>query len=231
MDPSLMSCVRGWIKMGMRNIVFAGSAAAGTAIGGLMLARFKNDMTALKAKLQVGSKVADTALGPVEYALAGDQDGPPVLVVHGIGGGYDQGLLVTELEKNNPLRIISVSRPGYLRTPLWVGDTPEQQADAHKALLDSLGIERVAIVGMSAGGPSALAFALRHPDQCCGLVMISAVSGRLVPQLAWWQKLVGALLNTDPGLWLFGALAEDQLLSISGISKDLFELISKDPAK
>jgi pimeloyl-ACP methyl ester carboxylesterase len=217
--------------MNARDLFVGGSVSVGAALAGLSLARFNMEMTALKAKLLTGSNIAKTRVGPVEYALAGEEGAPPVLVVHGIGGGYDQGLLVTELERNNPFRIIAVSRPGYLRTPLSVGATPEQQADAHAALLDALDVERVAIVGLSAGGPSSLLFALRHPDRCWALVMMSAVSGPLVPQLALWQKAVGALLNTDPGLWLFGRLAEDQLLQVSGISADLFERISNDPSK
>jgi len=40
------------------------------------------------------------------------------------------------------MRVIAVSRPGYLGTPLADGETPEAQADLYAALLDTLGIAR-----------------------------------------------------------------------------------------
>jgi pimeloyl-ACP methyl ester carboxylesterase len=69
-------------------------------------------------------------------------------------------------------QFIAVSRPGYLRTPLSTGETFEAQADAYVALLDQIGIDQVAVIAVSGGGPSAL----RYPGRCWGLVMLSANS-------------------------------------------------------
>jgi pimeloyl-ACP methyl ester carboxylesterase len=52
-----------------------------------------------------------------------------------------------------------MSRFGYLRTPLPADASAAAQADAHACLLDALGIRRAAIVGASAGAPSAMQFA------------------------------------------------------------------------
>ena len=60
---------------------------------------------------------------------------------------------------------ICPSRFGYLRTPIPQNASFEAQADAYAALLDHLHIEKAAIIGLSIGGPSALLFALRHPDR------------------------------------------------------------------
>jgi hypothetical protein len=38
----------------------------------------------------MGSRIADTPRGPIEYGC--DGDGPPGSIVHGAGGGFDQGL-------------------------------------------------------------------------------------------------------------------------------------------
>lgn len=65
-----------------------------------------------------------------------------------------------------------MSRFGYLRTPLPADASAAAQADAHACLLDALGIGRAAIVGASAGAPSAVQFALRHPDRCSALVLL-----------------------------------------------------------
>ena len=123
------------------------------------------------------SHIAETAVGPIEYAMTGR--GPAVLVIHGCPGGYDQGLIAAKLARNEEFTFISPSRPGYLRTPLEVGLTPENQADAYAALLDNLGIAKAAIVGVSGGGPSALQFALRYPERCWGVVTVCAIARRL----------------------------------------------------
>ncbi len=99
-----------------------------------------------------------------------------MLIVHGSPGGYDQGMLVAKFLNDSRFSFICMSRPGYLRTPLATGKTPEEQADMYAALLNALGIQKAAIMGISGGGPSALQFALRHPDRCNGLIMLSAVS-------------------------------------------------------
>ncbi len=130
-----------------------------------------------QARARLDSRVIITAAGPVEYAVTGQ--GPAVLVIHGCPGGYDQGLIAARLANSEDFTFISPSRPGYLRTPLHVGLTPEAQADSYASLLDSLGISKVAIVGISGGGPSALQFAIRHADRCWGLVTVCAIARQL----------------------------------------------------
>jgi pimeloyl-ACP methyl ester carboxylesterase len=74
------------------------------------------------------------------------------------------------------LHTIVFSRPGYLGTPLSVGRTFAEQADAAMALLDFLRIDTAAVVGVSGGGPVALQIALRHSQRTTGLAMIAAVT-------------------------------------------------------
>ncbi|HKP52064.1 MAG TPA: alpha/beta hydrolase [Chloroflexia bacterium] len=198
-------------------------------LGTALYLHYSAYMRDLKARLRAGSRIAQTTFGPIEYASIGD--GPAVLILHGIGGGYDQGLLVTRLNKENPFKLISISRPGYLRTPLRTGATPEEQADAYAALLDTLRIDRVAVVGISAGGPSALQFALRHPNRCWALISVSGVSQRIVSQLNRFQSLVAALLDSDFTLWLLGAAARGILFSLSGVSPAVRKELEHDPAK
>ena len=130
------------------------------------------------AALRAASRTVKTRRGEIEYATS--PSGSPVLISHGTLGGFDQGMVAAELILAPQFRPIAVSRPGYLRTPLAVGATPEEQADAFAALLDSLAIDRVPIIGISGGGPPALQFALRHPQRCTAVVLICAVTQRLV---------------------------------------------------
>ena len=40
-------------------------------------------------RISSGGKVIETACGPIQYTEFGE--GAPMLIVHGSGGGYDQG--------------------------------------------------------------------------------------------------------------------------------------------
>lgn len=150
--------------------------------------------------LREGSAIATTAAGPVEYAREGS--GPPVLVLPGSFGGYDQALMVGRSLVGEGYTLVAVSRPGYLRTPLAVGATPAEQAAAMVALLDSLGIRRAAVLGVSGGGPAALELASRHPDRVAGLILIAALTGPKAqppgpkPASTWGDRLFGSEFST-----------------------------------
>ena len=131
---------------------------------------YRNDIRRARARIATGSKILQTAAGPIEYAEAGE--GPPVLVIHGAGGGFDQGLDIAEGLVQHGFRAIAPSRFGYLRTPLPKKGSPAAQADAHAAVLDALGIQRCPVLGVSAGGPSAMQLALRHPERVSALVLM-----------------------------------------------------------
>jgi pimeloyl-ACP methyl ester carboxylesterase len=136
----------------------------------LVAGSYRHDIEEARERIAVGSQIAQTPCGPIEYAVAGD--GPPVLVVHGAGGGYDQGLDAARDLVRSGFYVIAMSRFGYLRTPLPADASAAAQADAHACLLDALGVERAAIIGASAGAPSSMQFALRHPERTAALVLL-----------------------------------------------------------
>src|SRR6266508_1201470 len=155
-------------RVGLAVLVPVGFLVVG--LGGLTYNRYRRDINQARARVSTGSHIAQTRCGPIEYALFGD--GPPVLIVHGSGGGFDQGLDFARELADRGFRAIAMSRFGYLRTPLPADASAAAQADAHAYLLDALQIQRAAILGASAGAPSSLQFALRHPDRCTALVLI-----------------------------------------------------------
>lgn len=127
------------------------------------------------ARLGAGSRILQTENGPLEYEVRGS--GPALLIAHGSPGGYDLGTaFATLLAAPQSYTYICVSRPGYLRTPLSSGETPEEQADLYVELLNHLHIQNATIIAISGGGPAGIQFALRHPERCNGLVMISGVA-------------------------------------------------------
>jgi pimeloyl-ACP methyl ester carboxylesterase len=131
---------------------------------------YARDIRPARERVAMGSRVAQTPCGPIEYAVIGE--GPPVLVVHGAGGGFDQGRDLGAPLVAKGFQAVAMSRFGYLRTPLPRDASAAAQADAHACLLDALGIRRAAIIGVSAGAPSALQFALRHPARAAALVLM-----------------------------------------------------------
>jgi len=147
------------------------------------------------------SRLAHTSKGRLEYAIHGH--GAAVILSHGTGGGYDQGLMLARLLNN--FQGIAVSRGGYLRTSTEAGSSPEAMADAYAALLDSLKIEKAAILGLSAGGMSAANFALRHPDRCWSLVLANAITK--APPISSAKVVERANSLPDKVAWLVTQLA------------------------
>jgi pimeloyl-ACP methyl ester carboxylesterase len=149
--------------------------------------------------------MAETARGPIEFVRAGT--GPVILQLHGGASGYDQTLDLSWDLHEAGFTVLTPSRPGYLRTPLTTGATPEQAADAVAGLLDVLGIDRVCVMATSGGGPPGLQFALRHPERVWALVVQSAVSQRFIEPRRSTHSLIGRVIFSrrkwlaDFGAW------------------------------
>ena len=144
-------------------------AAAASAAGFVAYARYRSELRALRESVDSGSTIAETSVAEIEYAEKGQ--GEPMLVIHGAGGGYDQGLLIAS-DFGKDYRVIAPSRFGYLKTPVPEDYSPAAQADAHDALLNLLGIARTIVVAASAGAPSAIELALRHPERVSALILL-----------------------------------------------------------
>jgi pimeloyl-ACP methyl ester carboxylesterase len=141
------------------------------------------------------------------YAEYGDSNGAPVFLFHGLPGSR----LSWGLISNNPfppgLRIIAPDRPGYgqsdpkpRRTLLdWANDITE--------LADALKIERFAVVGVSGGGPGALACAWKMPERLTSVGVVAcpaptnapgvlegmSKTNRFFMNLAWRLPLLSSL--------------------------------------
>jgi pimeloyl-ACP methyl ester carboxylesterase len=208
-----------------RRFVWLGlTGIAALAGGAATWGAFSADIARARARTQRGSSVFQSRYGAMEYAVAGE--GPPAVVIHGTGGGFDQGLAIGAPLVAAGRQVIAPSRFGYLRSDIPSEPSPANQADAIADLLDRLGVERASAIGVSAGALTALAFAIRHPQRCNALVALvpaSHVPNRPTPEpsalqqaiiehglqsdLLYWVGLktaeptmIGALLATDPAL-------------------------------
>lgn len=148
---------------------------AGAVIGaGAVAMIFGRALDLAKTRIGGASQVVPSPYGAIEFAATGD--GPAVLAVHGAGGGFDQGLMLGAPLAARGFHVVAPSRFGYLRSSLPKEASPEAQADAFAFLLRGLGIERVFVIGASAGAPSAMQFALRHRDLCTALALLVPIA-------------------------------------------------------
>lgn len=205
-----------------RRALLAGMGGAALVGGAWTAGAFRARMAATRTRLAFRSHLVETRAGPLEYAVAGQ--GAPLMMIHGTGGGFDQGLLFAHRLRAG-FQVVAPSRFGYLRSAFPADASPAAQADALVDLLDHLGIDRLAVAGGSAGALTAGEFALRHPDRCSHLVLLvpaANLTGRDPVEFGALQRLaVNAVLGSDVAFWALAALVPGQMIRT---------LLATDPA-
>lgn len=201
--------------MRRRSFLRLGLAGVGAAIGaGAVWRAFTREMDMARARVSEGSAVIQTSFGAMEFALAGH--GPPVVSIHGTGGGFDQGLAIGRRLAAAGRQVISPSRFGYLRSDNPTDPSPEHQADAIAELLVHLRVEQASVIGVSAGALTALAFAIRHRTRCNALVALVPASyapGRAPAEISVMQRAIMEYgLKSDFLFWAGAQVAEDAMV-------------------
>jgi len=182
----------------------------------LVAARYRAGIQSARQGLDaIDSQIVQTACGEIEYTTHGS--GTPILVVHGIFGGHDQGLVLAKGQIGADFQSIIPSRFGYLGSPMPEDASPASQADAFACLLDELGIEKAAILGTSAGGTSAIQFALRHPDRCTGLILVSSNAPGEVEVGLPPRPVAKVLFRSDFAFWLMTTKFTSSMHGIMGV--------------
>ncbi len=183
------------------------------------------DMHGAYQRITGRSEVVASEFGDIEYARGGH--GTPVLVVHGSGGGFDQGRLIAEAVLDDGFAWIAPSRFGYLRSALPPGATFDEQAHAYARLLDRLGLHRVAVVALSHGGPSALLFAVLYPERVSALVLLSCgVASSSESSQADANRKGDALtmvFSRDAFYWAASRFLRGRLVELMGASPAVLE--------
>jgi 2-hydroxy-6-oxonona-2,4-dienedioate hydrolase len=176
------------------------------------------------------SNIIPAPSGSIEFGESGT--GPHVLVIHGSGGGYDQGVLIATTVVGDGFRWIAPSRFGYLRSTLPEGATFESQADAYAHLLDQLGIQRISIVALSQGGPSALFFSLKYPDRVDSLVLIScgvaSSSDANQSQANHSGDMLKTIFKYDFVYWTVSTALRKQLMKLMGANDEVIAKLTPE---
>ncbi len=125
--------------------------------------------------------------------------GRPVFYLHGFPGSGVEAALGAEAAAAANVRLIGIDRPGFGLSDPHQGRTIDSLADDVVALADSLGFDRFGVLGMSGGGPYALACAARVPERIIATILVSGmgplVEGQSDPEMTSFNRA---------GLWLAG---------------------------
>ena len=159
----------------------------------------------------------------VQLWIGGATSGPVVLVCHGTPDTRWVARTGAFAAVAAGVRLVCLNRPGY-GTSTPADSTMSSVADDTVSVLDLIGVDRVAAVGMSVGGAYAAALAARHPDRVAALAVVAAPREtrtamgppdaeveRVRPEFERWAAGVHVADPDDAALvdrWL-GSLPED----------------------
>jgi pimeloyl-ACP methyl ester carboxylesterase len=141
-----------------------------------------------------------TDKGQIEYSIIGE--GKPILFLHG-GHSNCRETLFHKGFDTSKYQLITPSRPGYGNTPLDVNTTPKKTADLVVALLNYLGIDKVVLYAISAGGLTSIEFAGKYPERVEKLILASAVSKKWLDKNGRVYRTAKKLFNpkTERLVW------------------------------
>jgi|RhiMetdeSRZDD1v2_1073273.scaffolds.fasta_scaffold62967_2 pimeloyl-ACP methyl ester carboxylesterase len=118
----------------------------------------------------------------MQFWRGGVSSGPAVLFLPGTPDSRLVARSGADVADRAGVDLVAINRPGY-----GLSDPAESDhlsvADDVVAVADALGIERFALLGMSLGGPYALACAVKHPERvrAVGVVAAPAIAPELDP--------------------------------------------------
>lgn len=130
--------------------------------------------------------------GQISYRVHGD--GPPLVLLSTLSGSWMRQ--IPALKKR--FTVIAYDMRGFGASPSASGFPSNQEhADDLAALLDTLGLDRAAVVGMSHGGMVGQHFAIRHPERLAGLALVATIAKARASTLLFLKMLYGFLERDD----------------------------------
>jgi pimeloyl-ACP methyl ester carboxylesterase len=143
-------------------------------------------------------------IGFREYGAA---DGLPIICFHGTPGSRVMFGIADDFARENGLRLVAPERAGFGMSSFAKARPLAQSADEMVALCDALGVERVALAGVSGGAPFAAAFAAARPERVSAMGLVSPVGPFAGPErprrIGPAHRLVFRVLPGVPLLYRF----------------------------
>jgi pimeloyl-ACP methyl ester carboxylesterase len=118
----------------------------------------------------------------------GDSAGRPVFFFHGWPSSRRQGALGADAAREEGVRLLAVDRPGCGGSDLHAGRTLRDWPALLAGLADHFAVEKFAVLGVSGGGPYALAAAWGLPERVTSAAVVSGA-----PPLATAEDVAGLM--------------------------------------
>lgn len=129
------------------------------------------------ARPKLEGNIAVGADRKISFAEFGDPQGRAVFWLHGTPGGRRQIPPEARIyAENNNIRLIGVDRPGIGSSTPHRYECIAAFAEDLRTVADTLGIDKMAVIGLSGGGPYALACAAGLPDRVVNLGVLGGVA-------------------------------------------------------
>lgn len=157
-------------------------------------AAWADRLTAYREALSKEGTLRDVEVDGYRYCVADRGKGPPIVLLHGLGGSiYDWRHLLKPLSEDRRAIAPDLLGAGESDKPEGADYSVRAQARRVKGLLDALKVERAVVVGNSYGGGVALALAQDWPERVERLVLINSICyAEHVPGYLALAKVPGA---------------------------------------
>lgn len=163
----------------------------------------------------------------LEYAELGDPAGRPVLFFSGTPATGGQARVIVDAAERHGVRLVGLSRPGYgasTLTPPGLAAT----ADDTLELADQLALDRFVAVGLSGGGPFALAVAARAPERVTSVAVhagpgpYAEVQPEVLEDVDHRALAMLAAGDVDGAMALEITAADDEFADLRGLGAEEF---------
>jgi pimeloyl-ACP methyl ester carboxylesterase len=119
----------------------------------------------------------------IGFAEFGDPQGRAMFWLHGTPGARRQIPMEARVyAEKSKIRLIGVDRPGIGSSTPHQYETVSAFADDLRTIADTLGIDKMVVIGLSGGGPYTLACAAAMPDRVVAAGVIGGVAPTVGPE-------------------------------------------------